>query len=228
MSFPNARLGVKILYHEAIVSMVFALVCLIEIICAAFNVSGPIQVTIRVLVIIALILSLVGIILKLLGVLKAAIDEPYFFKAFYVITFCAVFEIIGAFLDVILDNEETIIYIMKTLGDISEAFVMTSVIGGLSKIFTRIGMPDLAKKDRNMCINIISLSIIAILLEFIPIVVKATSETLRIIFTIFGIVSAAIEVLVCLNFQLFLKKVEKLFNNIPVSQPVEQKKAPTN
>ena len=37
MRYPNARLGIKILHHEAIASMIFALVSLIEIVCAIFD-----------------------------------------------------------------------------------------------------------------------------------------------------------------------------------------------
>ena len=74
MRYPNARLGIKILYHEAIASMIFALVSLIEIVCAIFDTAEVIDKIVHVLVIIALILSLVDTILKIFGILKAAFD----------------------------------------------------------------------------------------------------------------------------------------------------------
>ena len=110
MRYPNARLGIKILHHEAIASMVFALVSLIEIVCAIFDTAEVIDTIVRVLVILALILSLVDTILKMFGIIKAALDEPIFYKAFYVIAFCALFEMLGTFIDIIYEKEELLIY----------------------------------------------------------------------------------------------------------------------
>ena len=221
MRYPNARLGIKILYHEAIASMIFALVSLIEIVCAIFDTAEIIDKIVHVLVILALILSLVDTILKVFGILKAALDEPIFYKAFYVIAFCALFEILGTFLDIIYKKEELLIYIMATLADISSAFVIVSVIGGISVIFRKANVVNPTANYKKMCICIIAVSALAILLDLFPLIIPTENQTLKIIFSAFGIISATIEVLIYLNFQLYLKRVEKIIEKIPKEEKVE-------
>ena len=212
MKFLQAKKGIQYLYHEAIVSMVFALVCLIETLCSVFDASEPILIIVSILVYIALALTLAGLILQILGILKAALDEPIFIKALYIIIICAIFEIIGAILEKLLGSEDSIIYIINAIGDFSRIFVMTYVIKGIYSIFNKLGKIDIVKNANKMCTWIIISLSLALLLNIIPLFGTNEKEIVNYIHVACGVISDVIEFAVSLNFLLFFRIIIQNFD----------------
>ena len=212
MKYLRAKSGIHYLYHEAIVSMTFASICLIETLCTIFDAIEPVLITIRALVVIALLLSLVGLLLMAIGIYKAAQDEPLFYKAFYLIIACAVLLYTGAALEFIFGSSSFIIFTINAIGDFFKLFVMTLVVKGIYAIFVKMDKAEIVKESNGMCHWIRIALITALILNIVSIIIPKNNKTLEIITIILGVLSNLIEFAISCQFLIYLRKVIKHFH----------------
>ena len=172
----------------------------------------PVLITIRALVVIALLLSLVGLILMMIGIYKAAQDEPLFYKAFYLIIICAVLLYTGAALEYLFGSSGIIIFTINAIGDFFKLFVMTLVVKGIYAIFVKLDKADVVKESNRMCHWIRIALITALILNIISIIIPKNNKTLEIITIILGVLSDLFEFTISCQFLLYLRKVIKLFH----------------
>ena len=192
--------------------MTFASICLIETLCTIFDAIEPVLITIRALVVIALLLSLVGLILMAIGIYKAAQDEPLFYKAFYLIIACAVLLYSGAALEFIFSSSSFIIFTINAIGDFFKLFVMTLVVKGIYAIFVKLDKADNVKESNRMCHWIRIALISALLLNILSIVIPKDNEKIEILIIVLGVLSDVIEFTISCQFLIYLRKVIKHFH----------------
>ena len=172
----------------------------------------PVLITIRALVVIALLLSLVGLILMAIGIYKAAQDEPLFYKAFYLIIACAVLLYSGAALEFIFSSSSFIIFTINAIGDFFKLFVMTLVVKGIYAIFVKLDKADVVKESNRMCHWIRIALISALLLNILSIVIPKDNEKIEILIIVLGVLSDVIEFTISCQFLMYLRKVIKHFH----------------
>lgn len=213
MKFPHAYCAVKKLFIAEIISIAAAIFALITAILAAVASADPstgVEASAATLALVSVGAFVAVFVLQLIALIQGGKDEDNFRTALWVTIVAIVIGIVSAVLQSIEATKNLVILTtaFEVFTSVAGIVVILLILLGISNLADELHDKELAEKGRRLATYIIYMFVVSALLSLIPsfFVNGNIPDFVRVMFSIFAIIAAVIELLIYINVLIFYRR----------------------
>lgn len=210
MKFPHAHRGVKLIFVAEIISIVVSILALIS---AIFVSIGSAEAAAATLLMVSGIVGIVVFVIQLVGLFQGARDSREFRIALWI----TLVGIIASLTYVILKNIDAtkglssiLFAVLTTVAAVADFLVVICVLFGISSLADQLGDGEMSERGRRLAMYIVVIYLISLILGFIPGFSVYVNPGIRLLFSIFLIVSAVLEIVIYVCTLIYLHSAIKM------------------
>ena len=209
MKFPSAHKGVKLIFIAEIIALVSAVIALIAaiIVSAATSGNAGLNATATTLTLVSGIAGIVVFVIELIGLFAGARDS----KEFSIALWLVLIGVLVSFTSAILQTVEAtkglspvLFAALATVSTVCDFFVVLCVLFGIAGLAERLGHDAMAEKGRRLAFYIIFVYAISLIFGLMPGFSGYVNPGVRLLFSIFGIAAAVLEIVVYVSTLIYL------------------------
>lgn len=210
MKYPNAHDGVKKIFVAEILSLIGSFLSAIVL---GFSLLGIIAIEensdtgavaafggIALFGLAAAVILIIAFIMQIIGVNRAAIDEPAFKTALYLIIAGIVISLLSSF----FGNNATVQAIFSIISDVIQLAITIFIIQGIRNLAVKLNNPDMDAKGNNIFKIICAVYILIFIARIITLIFNGTAS--KTIAGVFTIIAAVLTILQYVFYLLYLRK----------------------
>ena len=196
MKFPHAHRGVKLIFAAEIIAIVVSILALIA---AIFVSIGSASAAAATLLLVSGITGIVVFVIQLVGLFQGARESREFRIALGVTLVGIIASITSAVLSSLeaTKNLSPILFaVLTTVAAVADFIVVLCVLLGIAGLAERLGDNYMSERGRKLATYVIIAYIISLIFGFIPGFSVYVNPGIRLLFSIFSIASAVLEIFV--------------------------------
>ena len=209
MRFPNAHKGVKLIFLAEIIALIASLVALVAAIIVSASTSGNagLDATAATLTLVSGIASIVVFVIELIGLFNGARESKEFSIALWLVLVGVLITIVNAILQSLPATKglsPILFAVLTTVATVCDFFVVLCVLFGIASLAEQLGNGEMAEKGRRLAFYIIFVYAISLLFGLMPGFSIYVNPGIRLLFSIFGIAAAVLEIVVYVSTLIYL------------------------
>ena len=196
MKFPHAYKGVKLIFVAEIIAIVVSVLALISSIFVSIGSAAAASAT---LILVSGIVGIVVFVIQLVGLFQGARESREFRIALWITLIGIIASLVSAILQSIEATKglsPILFAVLTTVAAVADLLVVIFVLFGISTLAESLGDGEMSERGRRLAMYVIVIYIISLIFGFIPGFSVYVNPGVRLLFSIFAITSAVLEIVI--------------------------------
>lgn len=196
MKFPHAYKGVKLIFVAEIIAIVVSVLALISSIFVSIGSAAAASAT---LILVSGIVGIVVFVIQLVGLFQGARESREFRIALWITLIGIIASLVSAILQSIEATKglsPILFAVLTTVAAVADLLVVIFVLFGISTLAESLGNGEMSERGRRLAMYVIVIYIISLIFGFIPGFSVYVNPGVRLLFSIFAITSAVLEIVI--------------------------------
>ena len=211
MKYPSAYSAVKKLFVAEILSIAVALIAFVAAVLAAVGINYPeVLISAGTMGLVSAIAMIVVFVLQLVAMIQGGRDEDNFRTALWVTLIAIAASLTSSVLQMIEATKglTTLISILQAFANVAHVIVIVLVLYGIAHLVANLGNHELEEKGRRLALYVVLLFAVSTLFNLFPgfFTNKELPQFVTVMFAVFAIVAAIIELLVYINILIYYRR----------------------
>lgn len=204
MKFPHAYKGVKLIFVAEIMAIIVSVLALIAAIFVSIGSAAAASAT---LVLVSGIVGIVVFVIQLVGLFQGARESREFRIALWITLVGIIASLVSAILQSIEATKglsPILFAVLTTVAAVADLLVVIFVLFGISTLAESLGNDEMSERGRRLAMYVIIIYIVSIIFGFTPSFGRFVNPGVALLFSIFGIASAVLEIVVYVLMLIYL------------------------